>query len=198
MSRFSATSYAIGKPTRRCAATGRGLEVGERYVAALCEQDGQEHLQRVDFSAQAWDQGARPGEGLRVVGSWRAIVSEPGAARKPILDDEAMLDLLSQLEPGDPQRDAMRFVLALMLIRRKVLVQDGLKAGAMMLRPRGQERDPSGAGLIEIHDPKLDETALLDTIARLEALAGDGPGEQAGDAPAPGEQSGAAALESPR
>lgn len=179
MSRFAGPGYAVGRPTRQCAATGVVLNVGDRYVATLIEgADG--HWLRQDFSVAAWAAGARPkvgeAEGV-VIGSWRAVVhaSQSGAKHQRLaLDDESMLDLLGQVEPGEPKRDALRLVLALMLVQRRALVQEGSKAGAMVLRPRGT---PAGTGLIEVKDRGVDEALVAEALGELEALAGgEAPG----------------------
>src|SRR5690606_24010444 len=103
------------KGTGVCAATGRKLDVGERFVAALVEREDSEELRRIDFSMEAWDEGARP-RGL--FGFWRGVVPAAGAKKQVLIDDEAVLDLFEQLSSAtDDRRVAFRFVLALILVR---------------------------------------------------------------------------------
>jgi hypothetical protein len=183
MSRFASSAYPTGSPTRRCAATGRTLEVGEHCVSALVEgpdDEGKPRLRRADFAADAWNNGARPASPARVVGSWRTTIHAATTKPKPILDDEAMLDLLGQVEGGEPRRDAMRYVLALMLVRRRRLAPDpsaATPAGTLRLRARGSEADR--ALIIEVKEPTLDEATLGEVIAELEAMTGTGDGDAA-------------------
>jgi hypothetical protein len=183
---MSTTTYTIGRSTGQCAASGRVFEPGERYVATLCEREdaGEEGaLARVDFSSSAWASGARPGAGYRLVGSWRAGYVPGESRRAPILDDEAMLDLLQTMEPGEGRRDTLRFVLALMLVRRRVLIPEPAAHGsAMRLRVRGTGGSSGGdAVVIEVQDPGLDEAAVGAAIEELQNLgAGDGGGDGAG------------------
>lgn len=179
-------AYSLGKPTRRCAATGRTLEPGERYVATLVEQPGADRLGRVDFCEQAWAGGARPQAPLTLVGSWRAVVASADKPRTQILDDEAMLDLLAQLaEPAqtDPARARLRFVLALLLTRRRAIVQEARRGDTLIFRPRGSDRQTGPT--FAVRDPGLDESSLLDALAELESLAGDQPDAHAAPATSP-------------
>jgi hypothetical protein len=114
MTRF-ASNYPVGRSTRTCAATGRSLAEGERCIAALVEND-REQLERLDFSLDAWEAGARPtGRGLRLIGFWRTTATAAERHRGPVLDEESLLELLTGIEPGEPRRDALRLVLALSL-----------------------------------------------------------------------------------
>ncbi len=186
MSRFSAT-YPTGRSTHTCAATGRALADGERSVAALVEDRATGRLGRLDFSAESWDSGARPDAATtRLVGSWRTIVASRGDAPKAPLDQDSLLELLTQIEPGDPRRDGVRLVIALLLLRCRALVQDGHKPGRMFLRRRGDARPPDGPPLIDVPDTGLDEAAIHEVMGELEPLlGGEGPGETAAPEPSP-------------
>lgn len=184
-------TLSIGRPTRTCAASGRGLEVGEAYVAALVERAGDvQGPQRLDFSLEGW-KAKRPAA-RDLVAFWRSHVAEPGQKVKPILEDDALLDLFDSTVGGEitdgagasgsdgadgvdggasGSRQALRFVLAILLIRRRLLVQEGVGPGGVMkLRRRGDERPPEGPPLIELADPGLDEGTLSDVLAQLEDL----------------------------
>ncbi len=157
-----------------CAHTGQALQVGEHYVATLVERaaDGKVHLYRQDFSNASWDAGARPAAPAQMIGHWRATVTPAGEKIKPVLDDQAMLDLLEQLEPVDARREGMRYVLALMLVRRKLLIAEPMRGETMVLRRRGEAAEI--AARIEVKDPGLDEATLTELISELEVLSGGG------------------------
>jgi hypothetical protein len=109
------TEYQIQAPTRRCTASGRELQVGERYFTALIEEDG--HFQRQDFAAEAWK-----GPPAGAFSYWVGKVPVTPDHHKPRFDDNLLEDCFERLsEPMEPGRVNFRYVLALLLIRRKRL-----------------------------------------------------------------------------
>jgi hypothetical protein len=109
------TEYQIQPNTRRCAATGRELRPGERFFAALREVDGQ--FLRQDYSVEGW-QGPPPG----TFSFWSGRVPVAEERRKPRVDDELLLDCFERLEgQEEPGRVSFRYVVALLLMRRKRL-----------------------------------------------------------------------------
>lgn len=193
------TSYSIGRPTRSCAATGAPLNVGDHYIAALLEA-GDALPTRADYALEAWSSARPPARTL--IAFWRSTVPDPERRTKPILDDDALLDLFESTAGGGeagaddvggptaaPQgeapapgasRAAVRFVLAILLIRRRLLSQEGRGPGGLLrLRRKGDPRPPEGPPLIDVVDPGLDEATLSDVLGYLEDLgavvpAGDG------------------------
>lgn len=178
MSRFGSQDYPIGKGSGVCAATGRRLDVGERFVATLVESEESEELQRADFSIEAWEEGARP---RRLFGFWRGVVPEPNAKKHVLIDDDALLDLFDQLASAtDSKRVAFRFVLCLTLVRKRLLVCESTRAargdqpGLMMIRRKGDPRPPEGPALVEVIDPGMTDEAIDEVIVQFEAvMAGD-------------------------
>ncbi len=181
MSQLLGSGYHIGGPTGRCAATGRVLGVGEPFVATLSESAESEELVRADYSAAAWESGVRP---AGLVGSWRGVVPSADSKPKVLIDDEVVMDLFEQLaEQAEPKRVAFRFVLALMLIRKKKLVceetrraKDG-QPSVLLVRRRGDPRPPEGPACMEVVDPGLDEEAIEGIMEQFEAvMSGRGVG----------------------
>jgi hypothetical protein len=187
------TSYPIGRPTRSCAATGQPLNVGDAYIAALVDQGGQWPV-RVDYSLEAW-KTARPAV-RTLVAFWRSTVHDPEHKAKVILDDDALIDLFESTggavadgpapEGGDApaadepktgaSREAVRFVLGILLIRRRLLTQEGAAPGGIVkLRRRGDPKPPEGPPLIELKDPGLDEVTLAEVLSYLEDLGAVAP-----------------------
>jgi hypothetical protein len=120
MNQFNAPSYEIQKPTGQCAVTGRALAPREPYMALLVEEG--DALRRVDVSAEAWETGRRPDN---IFCYWKAVAPEPHARKKVFVDDEVLMNLLERLADADqPQRLAFRFVLTLILMRKKLLRYD--------------------------------------------------------------------------
>lgn len=205
MTRAGPSAYPIGTSSRRCAATGRDLLTGEAYVAALVQSPDSDDIRREDFSAASWDAGARPRKPLAMIGFWRGTVHEPGAGKKRFLliDDAALLELFEQtgedLEgvghgsdadfkaAAEADRLAFRFVLALLLMRKRLLIHErntpippggGGGRPNLLVRVKGEPR-PEGAGtpgelaLIEVVDPGLDEAAILRVTQQLRAVLSD-------------------------
>ncbi|MFM9996570.1 MAG: hypothetical protein ACKVU4_12315 [Phycisphaerales bacterium] len=178
--------YEIARPTGVCAATGRAIAPGEPFVAVLVEAGsaGEESLQRRDYHAESWADGAVLAElkpAPRVLGHWRAVMPEPNASGRTIIDDEALADLFEQsLDEGgggddDPSRASFRFVLALLLVRRKLLKPAGSSEGALVLR---WARDGDRATPFEVPDPGMDGARIAQAAERLSAvLLGGDPGQ---------------------
>lgn len=133
MTQFNAPAYEIERPTGRCALTGRELAPGDPYMATLVELDEQERsqktaaaalgLKRLDVAWEPWQQGKRPD---RLFGYWKTTVAEPNKARKLFVDDEILMNLFRRLADDErSQRIAFRFVLGLILMRKKCLRYDG-------------------------------------------------------------------------
>jgi len=169
MSSLTSQNYSVGRPSARCAATGVELTPGTRYVAALVERDGEEGFDRLDYTLDAWNEGHRP---PRLFGFWRSVVPEQGEEHKPIVDDEALLSLFEQLgDSDDAKRLAFRYVLALMLVRKRLIRHESTRrvdgVANLVIRLRG----PSGWGedsrVEEVVDPGLDQETILSVTEQL-------------------------------
>jgi hypothetical protein len=115
------SDYQIQPPTKRCVMTGQELPPGTRYFSVLLEQDGK--LVRQDYSAEAW-QGPPAG----AFSFWAGRVPELEQAKKVVIDDEMLLECFQRLEgPQEPGKVNFRYVLALLLMRRKRLKFDQVK-----------------------------------------------------------------------
>jgi hypothetical protein len=105
--------YEIQRCTRHCATTGRELQPGEVFYSTLTTDGPQ--VVRHDYAPEAW-QG--PPEG--VLGWWKAHVPQRDARKLHWAPNDVMLELLESLEV-QPDKQDMRYVLALLLIRRRVV-----------------------------------------------------------------------------
>ena len=140
MTHLGTHSYEIDRSTGQCALTDRELKPGEPYIATLVaaaegEMDQnagrRAHLaaslgfKRIDISWEAWQEGKRPD---RLFGYWKTTVAEPEKKKKLFIDDDVLMNLFRRLAESDqPQRLAFRFVLGLILMRKKCLRYDGTK-----------------------------------------------------------------------
>lgn len=174
MSRFSSNpSYDISRATGCCAATGEPIRPGDGYVATLCEREGEEGFERLDYSLSAWERGERP---PRLFSSWRTTMPEPGGRAKPLVDDEVLLNLFHRLADDEqPQRIAYRFVIALILLRKRLLKHESTRqhngASVWLMRLKG---DPAEAPPVEVIDPHLSEEQVREVSDQLgEILRGE-------------------------
>jgi hypothetical protein len=109
------TDFQIQAPSRRCCVTGRELQTGEKYYSVLIDQSGK--LVRQDYSIEAWK---GPPEGA--FSFWLARVPAAETRRRPVIDDETLLDCFARLEEhADPGKVRFRYIVALLLMRRKRL-----------------------------------------------------------------------------
>jgi hypothetical protein len=107
--------YQIQANTRRCAATGRELRPGERFYTVLLDQDGK--FVRQDYSSEAWQ-----GQPAKAFSFWAGRVPAADESRRPRIDDELLMDCFRRLDGQlEPQRVNFRYVVALLLMRRKRL-----------------------------------------------------------------------------
>jgi len=142
--------YEIQRCTRHCHQTGRELAPGETFYTALLSAGGQ--VVRQDFSAEAW---SGPPEGT--IGWWKSHVPVGEAKRANWAPNDVMLELFEKLEDQPEQQD-FRYVLTLLLIRRRVLRLDET------------ERDAVGHEVLSLHCPKRETDyrvlAVMPTPAR--------------------------------
>ncbi|HEV3144006.1 MAG TPA: hypothetical protein VGZ47_09000 [Gemmataceae bacterium] len=147
------TAYPIQHHTRVCAATGRALQPGERYYSVLLVEAGQ--FARKDYSAEGWH-GA-PAEALAF---WSGKVPEADPKRRLVVDDELLMNCFERLaEETDSSRIQFRYVVALLLLRRKRLKFDDLR------RDGAQEflklKCSKSGQMFEVLDPHMAEADMM-------------------------------------
>lgn len=105
--------FEVQRCTRRCAATGRELVPGELFYSVLVAQGAT--VVRQDFAAQAWTGPPTPN-----VGWWRSRVADGNSNRPVWAPNDVLLDYFERLET-EPQQWDVRYVLTLLLVRRRLL-----------------------------------------------------------------------------
>jgi hypothetical protein len=105
--------YQIQAPTRVCAATGRELKPGEAFYTVLLDEGGR--FIRQDYSAEAWH-----GPPATAFSFWKGVVSAQEESHRPRIDDDLLVECFQRLEgQTEPDRLNFRYVVALLLMRRK-------------------------------------------------------------------------------
>jgi hypothetical protein len=126
--------YDIQRCSRRCAATERELADGETCYSVLVSEGG--GVVRRDYSAEAW---AGPPE--NAIGWWKATVADPSKGRPHWAPNDVMLSYFERLLE-DPAAEDARYVLALLLVRRR------------LLRLESSQRDAAGRETLVLYCPR--------------------------------------------
>lgn len=136
--------FEVQRCTRRCAATDREFLPGEEFYSLLVAEGVQ--VKRLDYSREAWQ--APPDN---AIGWWKSRMPEPNAKRLHWAPNDVILHYFEQLEGNEAQAD-LRYVLALLLVRRKVLRMEGAAPGS-----------PSGA-VLTLYCPKHEREYSLAAV----------------------------------
>src|SRR5262245_64735204 len=155
-------NYQIHGPARTCTASGRELRAGEPFYSVLLDEGGQ--FVRKDYAADAWP-GSPPG----AVAWWAGGIPEAGRPAKPTINEELLVDCFGHLAgTTDPARQRFRYVVALLLMRRKRFKFDDARkrddAETLVVR------DARSGRKHEIVDPQLTEPemdAVRDEVFRV-------------------------------
>ena len=147
-----------------CHATDHPFEDGESVYAAIYKNEGEDGYERRDYCADAW-QALKSGEGAKEnaketptppYSSWRTTF-EPSLdpnKRPEVVEKESAEALLRRLiEEDDANSENARYILALMLERKKILKQVDAKDGDEM-RMLFYEHIKNGDAII-VRDPLL-------------------------------------------
>ena len=137
--------WTIHKPLGECCGTGRAIEPGEEYFGALVE--GEEGLER------------REKEKHEVFCFWKSKLADPDQKKELFVSDEMLMAFFERLaNETDPEKLNFRFVLALVLMRKRKLKYDATRMDGARevwsLRVVG-EKDP-----VEVVNPHLDDEQI--------------------------------------
>lgn len=120
--------FDIQRCTRRCAATERELLPGEEYFSVLMPGDlatNREGVERADYSLPAWT--GPPAEAL---GWWKSRLPNGKNGKPKLAPNEVLLALFDQWAE-EPERVEARYVLALLLVRRRIFrLEEGVSFDA--------------------------------------------------------------------
>ncbi len=134
--------FEIQRCTRKCAATGRAFEPGEAFYSVLQPRDGQ--VERLDYGEDAWE-----GPPENAVGWWKSAMPGRHTNRLSWAPNDVMLDLFLRWA-DDPDRREIRYVLALLLVRRRVMRLEETV-------PHDDDEHHGGEELLAVYCPRRDE-----------------------------------------
>ena len=122
--------YKVSRCTRNCHNQKRPLRPGEWYYSVVIES-GDDYVRR-DYAAESWDE---PPDGA--VGWWKCRMPASDEKKMVLAPPEVLTDLLRQME-GSPEKAKSRYLLALMLMRKRIV------------RPMESSPDDSGAATPDV------------------------------------------------
>lgn len=173
-------NWQIRNRAHQCAATQRPFEDSEVFYTAIYFDPDLNEYARRDICADAWKQEL---EARKPIASWRNVYQRIEPEAKPEIASKATAQELLQrfIEEGDPKTENARYILALMLERKRLLVQTAEKEvdGQKMLF---YENKKTGEIFI-VRDPEL----LLEEVVQIQEevatiLAFGGPAAEAAKA----------------
>lgn len=137
--------FEIQRCTRRCAATGRELAPGEEFYSVVTSEGA--NVVRHDYASEAW-QGPPP----KAIGWWKSQIPSPETKRKHWAPNDVMLQFFDELAE-QPDKQDMRYVLALLLTRRRVM------------RMEETEHAPQQGEVLVLYCPRRDATYRVPAVA---------------------------------
>lgn len=156
--------FEVQRCTRRCAATDRPLEPGETCYSVLEVQGA--NVIRKDYCQSAWS-----GPPVEALGWWMMRIPEQSAKKVKLAPNDVLLELFDQLAEQPFQED-MRYVLALLLVRRRVLrVEAPLELASATTDPGSRAMSEE---TLVVYSPKRETTyevnATMPSNERIEEI----------------------------
>jgi hypothetical protein len=152
-------NWEINKPLGQCSGSGKKIEYGEEYFAALVETG--EGLARRDFCAEYW-MAEKPG----VYCYWKTRLPKPDEKKHRFVDDEMLMAFFERLgKETEQEKINFRFVLALVLMRKRRLKYDSteIRDGKEIWRLR----KTSEKEFADVTNPKLDEEQIKQLTSQV-------------------------------
>ena len=140
--------YEIQNFTRHCSTTGREFAPGEWYFSVVIAEG--DDLKRLDYAVEAWQ-----GPPENAVGWWKSQVPDKTSRRKHWAPNDVMLNFFDELA-ASPEKQDMRYVLTLLLVRRRVF------------RLEEEERDAEGREVMTVYCPRRDATYTVPAVMPAE------------------------------
>ncbi len=168
-----AKEYHLGTPGSLCSACGKPLAEGEHIVATATFENNE--LVRTEYHPHCWVEPVdKPGGGNdELLGVWQTRIPKKKEKKKLLVDDDLLVNFFLRLEgQQQPERVNFRFVLALILLRKKILAYENSfqKEGRTIWRMRFKK----GKQTHEVVDPGMDDEKISSVSDSLsEVMEGD-------------------------
>jgi hypothetical protein len=146
--------YEVQHSSRRCSITGREFAPGETYYSAIVAEGA--NVIRHDYAADAWQ-----GPPADALGWWKAQIPARSETKKRWAPNDVMLQFWDELA-AQPERQDMRYVLTLLLVRRRVF------------RLEEEKLDEQGREVMVVECPRREATyevpAVMPEAARVDHI----------------------------
>jgi hypothetical protein len=165
-------NWQIRSRSHTCALSGRAFEEGESFYTAIYFDPETNGYQRRDVATDAWQQEISE---RKPIAYWKTVYTPQVVEEKPeVATKENAMSLLQRfMEEDDPRTENARYILALMLERKRILTPTAAKEtenGRMLF----YENKKTGE-VFFVRDPELhlDELAQVqDEVAMLLGFGG--------------------------
>lgn len=167
-----AQQYNVQRPHGVCQVTGRTIEEGESFYTVLME-DG-ESFRRLDYGMDSW---SGPPDGAYCY--FKTHMPHKTARKRTLVDDMMLRAFFERLkDEKDPIRVQFRFVLALILMRKRLLRYEGMERKAQetwTMRFAGEDKRH------HVVNPHLSEEEIESVSKQLSVIMHADMGEWAMD-----------------
>jgi len=145
--------WEIVKGQQKCQGCDKQFAEQEEYFSALYDQENK--FVRKDFCTECWEKRGRES----VYSFWKTRCIPEEKKVKKFVDDSVILDFFIRLQDAtEPSKKNFRYVLALLLMRKKLLKFDDVKKGeggeALVLSYPAEGRK------FEVYNPQLTEEQI--------------------------------------
>lgn len=147
--------WAVPRTTGLCIVSGRQIAPGEKFMAGVRETVA--GIERIDVSLDCWPQADK----TDLLASWQTVMPRAEEKKKLLVDDEVLCTLFERLaDATEPAKMNFRFVLALVLMRKRLVIYDQTRheegRDIWVVRMRGRQ------DTMELIDPKLNAEQTLE------------------------------------
>jgi hypothetical protein len=152
--------FDVPRSGGKCAASGRIINAGEKYFAAIRETPA--GIERVDLAPECWEAFDKNG----LLAFWQTIMPKADEKKKIFVDDEVLCTLFERLaDTSEPAKISFRFVLGLILMRKRLVIYDATRheegRDVWVVRLKGKPEQ------MDLLDPKLDEQQMAEVSQQL-------------------------------
>lgn len=165
--------WNIRSRARVCAVSGK--EFADKSVIYSCLSYGAEGMERKDVSEECWADMKRDG----LISFWRSIyIAPPPPAAEPLKKETVETLLRQYMSREDYSQLEVVFILAVMLERKRLLVERDVQRRDDGAKIRIYEHKQTGE-IFTIPDPELRLDALAEVQLKVNELLGIGPAAKA-------------------
>jgi hypothetical protein len=155
--------YEVGRPLGKCTLCAKDIEPETKFMAALLETPT--GFQRLDLCPACWPNYQRKD----VLAFWQTVMPPGEQKKKLFVDDNVLCELFERLsEATEPAKVNFRFVLGLILMRKRLLVYESTRMDGQReiwtVRMKGRQ------DMLDLFNPRLDEQQVKDVSLQLSEI----------------------------